>query len=64
MDLQHAQMQLEQMHCTIEKRYVFPCLWYSSKLFRHICEGLIVEEPGIKTIKKLMKNGERVVLMP
>ena len=57
-------MQLEQMQCTIEKKYVFPCLWYSSKLFRHICEGLIVEEPGIKTIKKLMKNGERVVLMP
>lgn len=52
------------MHSVIEKRYVFPCLWYSNKLFRSLCEGIIVEEPGIKNIKSLLKNNERVILLP
>ena len=39
-------------------------LWYSSKLFRGISNGLFVEEPGIKVIKKLMHMNERVVLLP
>ena len=52
------------MHCTIEKKYVLPMLWYSSKLFRNLASGLFVEEPGIKVIKKLMNMNERVVLMP
>ena len=52
------------MHCTIEKKFVFPTLWYSSKLFRNLTQGLFVEEPGIKVIKKLMHMNERVVFMP
>ena len=52
------------MHCTIEKKYVLPLLWYSSKLFRNLASGLFVEEPGIKVIKKLMNMNERVVLLP
>ena len=52
------------MHCTIEKKYVLPLLWDSSKLFRNLSSGLFVEEPGIKVIKKLMNLNERVVLLP
>ena len=52
------------MHCTIDKKYVFPTMWFSNKLFRHLSQGLFVEEPGIKTIKKLISMGERVVLIP
>lgn len=52
------------MHCTVERKYVFPTLWYSSKLFRSLSQGLFVEQPGIKTIKKLMHMNERVVLLP
>ena len=52
------------MHCTIEKKYVLPLLWYSSKLFRKLASGLFVEQPGIEVIKKLMNMNERVVLLP
>lgn len=50
-----AQKQLEAMHCTIEKKYVLPMLWQTSKLFRKMSQGLLVEEPGIATIKKLLE---------
>ena len=52
------------MHCTIEKRYVLPCLWYCSKIFRNLSQGLFVEEPGIQTIKKILHMNEKVILLP
>ena len=52
------------MHCTIEKKFVLPTIWYSSKLFRTLTSGLFVEEPGIKVIKKLMHMNEKVILLP
>lgn len=52
------------MQCVIEKRYVLPTLFYSSKLFRKLCQGLFVEQSGIETVKKLMNMNERVVLLP
>ena len=64
LDRIQAQKQLQAMHCTIEKRYVLPTLWYCSKFLRSICQGLYVEEPGIQNIKKLIGMKERVVLLP
>lgn len=29
-------------------------LWYTNKVFRSLTQGLFVEQPGIKEIKKLM----------
>lgn len=52
------------MRCTIEKKYVLPMLWQTSKLFRKMCQGHFVEEPGIKMIKKLLGMKEKVVLLP
>ena len=57
-------MQLQAMHSSIEKKYVLPTLWYCSKILRRLCQGLFVEEPGIKNIKKLVGMKERVVLLP
>ena len=52
------------MNCSIEKKYLGPTLWYANKIFRQLCQGLFVEEPGIKQIKRLMNNGEKVILIP
>ena len=64
LDQQHAQRQLDQMHCTIQKKFVLPTIWQANKLLRHLTSGLFVEEPGINTIKKLINLNERVILIP
>lgn len=39
-------------------------LWSFNKIFRSLSQGLFVEQSGIKNIKDLMNQNERVVLMP
>jgi len=52
------------MRATIERKFVAPFLWTAGKIFRSVSSGLFVEQSGIKEIKSLMNQNERVVLVP
>jgi len=64
LDHKAAQAQLQQMNCSIDKRFVAPVVWSFTKILRELTQGLFVEQSGIKQVKQLIGMNERVVLIP
>ena len=52
------------MHCKRSLSYSLQTLWLASKIFRHLSEGLFVEQQGVDRIKSLLSDNQKVVLVP
>jgi len=64
MDIPHAQRQLKMQHAKICKRTLALCMAYLNRKFRQCSRGLYLQQDGFDEIRKLLQQGERVVLMP
>lgn len=64
LDQIHAQSQLQSINTKLSRSVLLPVFWYLSNTLRTITEGLFVDQVGMKRIKDLMNNNERVVLLP
>jgi hypothetical protein len=52
------------MNSQLDRKVLVPLLYTLNRRFRQITKGILVDEPGIISLKKLMLTGQRVVLMP
>ena len=64
MDKKAAEMQLQEMHTTIDVKTFRACMGWLNRVFRQVYEGVYVDHPGVKRVKNLLAAGKKVVLLP
>ena len=55
---------MKEMNSAITKIGIKTMIWYANKMFRIAFEGLFVDQKSLESVRTLVNDGYRVVLMP